>query len=262
MTDEPTKDAEAIVAITAYYGGPCSATVTMVPSMRRAINALDAHRRAQSASGLAEDARNVMEALKWALASARNLEWLDENTLGMLAYSTANDAIPLAESLAGKIEALERERGRLRDVIERDRTKTAEVISTARGVLASRAWLAEGRGSYEFDDEKYQEEFGAAITEILVALDPLRALAADWSDCPKDYRGARIDWKARAEAAESQLAKRDAEVGKLREALEDCKTTIEVIHDITPNSATIMIANESLRNARVALAPVAEKEAK
>ena len=293
---EPTKDAEAIVAITAYYGGPSwAATMTMVPFMRRAINALDAHRkavtdampwpdtypmpahgwtcfhcgetfttpgsardhfgcapcadpacrikvgeerglvralrraeeelarRAQPASGLADDARKIADALVFIKARtngiAERTQEFGSHDNACAAVKLAAATLPLAESLAGKIEDLERERGRLRDVIERDRTKTAEVISTAREVVASRAWLAEGRGSYAFDDETYQSEFGAAVTEMLAALDPLRALAADWSDCPKDFQGARIDWKARAEAAESQLAKRDAEIARLREAL-------------------------------------------
>lgn len=96
---------------------------------------------------------------------------------------------------------------RLRGVIERDRTKAAEIISRARSTVASRSWLAEGRGSYTYDDETYQSEFGEAIREMLEALEPLKVLAADWSDCPKDFRSARVDWKSRAEALE---AERDA----------------------------------------------------
>ena len=287
--DQPTKDAEAIAALAAYWSGEHNGDI---PQMRRAIAAVDAHRkavtdampwpdtypmpahgwtcfhcgetfttpgsardhfgcapcadpacrikvgeerglvralrrveeelarRAQPASGLADDARKIVEALVFIKARtngiAERTQEFGSHDNACAAVKLAAATLPLAESLAGKIEDLERERGRLRDVIERDRTKTAEVISTARGVLASRAWLAEGRGSYEFDDEKYQEEFGAAITEILVALDPLRALAADWSDCPKDYRGARIDWKARAEAAEAQLSALKAENADLK----------------------------------------------
>ena len=222
---------------------------------------------------IADDARKIVDALQ-PLAGLNVARLMTDGIkynfrIDAADIRHARAALPLAESLPGKIEELERERGRLRDVIERDRTKTAEVISSARGVLASRAWLAEGRGSYEFDDEKYQEEFGAAITEILVALDPLRALAADWSDCPKDYRGARIDWKARAEAAESQLAARDAELGRLRAVLklagEFCHSVDAAAEDLGGGFRPLATILKELgpavdAAARATLAPFPEKE--
>jgi hypothetical protein len=118
--------------------------------------------------------------------------------------------------LRADVERLTRERDRLQGVVERDRTKAAEIIATARAVVSRRSWLAEGRGSFSYDDEKYQEEFVAAITEMLEALQPLGVLAADWSDCPKDFQAARIDWKARAETAERKLV---MAVEKLKEIL-------------------------------------------
>jgi hypothetical protein len=201
-TTQPKTDAEAIVVDRAYRAA-LRKMVGPIDVMRAAINELDAHRRAQPTSGLADDARKIVEALHNISHVTVSDPW---KLTARMMQEIAREATPLAEALAGKIEALEADNSRLRGVIERDRTKTAEVISTARGVVASRAWLAEGRGSYAFDDEMYQSEFGAAVTEMLAALDPLRALAADWSDCPKDFQDARIDWKSRAEAAESQLA--------------------------------------------------------
>jgi alkanesulfonate monooxygenase SsuD/methylene tetrahydromethanopterin reductase-like flavin-dependent oxidoreductase (luciferase family) len=112
-----------------------------------------------------------------------------------------------------RCEQAEAEVDRLMGVVERDRTKTAESISTLRGIVAGRSWLGEGRGSYEWDDDKYQEEFRGMIAEFMSALDPLRSLAADWSDCPKDFHTARVDWKARTDALAGELAdaKRHAE---------------------------------------------------
>lgn len=113
---------------------------------------------------------------------------------------------PATLSLAGEGEKreredAERERDRLRDVIERDRTKTAEIIGGIRAVVGRWSWLGEGRGSYAWDDDRYQDEFRQMLDALKEATDPLRALAADWTDCPQDYQAARIDWKARAEAA-------------------------------------------------------------
>ena len=122
-----------------------------------------------------------------------------------------------------RAEAAEVEIERLSGVIERDRTKTAESIARLRTIVAGRSWLGEGRGNLAWDDDQYQEEFRGMIEEFMAALDPLKALAADWSDCPKDFQAARIDWKVRAEAAESARREAVVEAARLREALEDIK---------------------------------------
>lgn len=76
---------------------------------------------------------------------------------------------------------------RLRDTLDTERYKVAIGVAAIRKALDSRRWLSEpGRGSYAWDDERYQQEFGAAIDEINEALKPLRAIAGDWSDCPTD----------------------------------------------------------------------------
>lgn len=121
-----------------------------------------------------------------------------------------------AASLASKDAEIER----LKAVIERDRTKTAEILGATNGVVRKWSWLGEGRGCYEWDDDRYQDEFKQMIDALKDATDPMRALAADWSDCPKDYEGARINWKERAESAESRLTAALAALGEAREALE------------------------------------------
>lgn len=98
---------------------------------------------------------------------------------------------------------------RLRAVIERERSNVADGIAAMMAAIASRAWLGEpGRGSYAWDDERYQREFGAALEEIEAALEPLRRIATDWGDCPtkpEEIAAARIDWRARAEAAAARV---------------------------------------------------------
>ena len=115
------------------------------------------------------------------------------------------------------LDAAQVEIKRLQGVIERDRTKTAESIAALRGIVAGRSWLGEGRGNLAWDDDKYQEEFRGMIDEFMAALDPLKALAADWSDCPKDFHAARIDWKARAEKAEADRDKLRAALTTIRD---------------------------------------------
>lgn len=76
---------------------------------------------------------------------------------------------------------------RLQHVIDRDRYVAAACLGAIEKVLSSRAHLAEpGRGSYEWDDERYQQEFGLALDEIKEALWPLRRLAKDKTDCATD----------------------------------------------------------------------------
>lgn len=76
---------------------------------------------------------------------------------------------------------------RLRDLLDTERYKVAIGVQAIARAVQGRQWLSQpGRGSYTYDDERYQQEFGAALDEILEALKPLHAVAQDWSDCPRD----------------------------------------------------------------------------
>lgn len=75
---------------------------------------------------------------------------------------------------------------RLSYQLENDRTKVAEGVTAVIKAIKSRDWLTEGRGSYEWDDDKWHTEFAAAAQEILAAIEPLRKIAADWTGCPKN----------------------------------------------------------------------------
>ena len=153
------------------------------------------------------------------------VEQTDEEFIAEIAALAGNArAAPAAFTAAAPhiprlLEIIER----LSGVIERDRTKTAESIARLRAIVAGRSWLGEGRGNLAWDDDQYQEEFRGMIEEFMAALDPLKVLAADWSDCPKDFQAARIDWKAQAEAAEAAQREAIAEVARLREALETAR---------------------------------------
>lgn len=91
---------------------------------------------------------------------------------------------------------------------ERDRSRVADALNAITDEVARRSWLCSSRGSYEWDDERYQQEFSQALDAIGAATDKLKAVAGDWSHSPMSddaIQIARIDWKARAEAAEAQL---------------------------------------------------------
>lgn len=93
---------------------------------------------------------------------------------------------------------------------ERDRSIVIDAYNAISDTIARRSWLLTSRGSYEWDDERYQLEFGAALEEIEESLKVLNRIGINWDDCPKDnesIQNARIDWRARAEAAETALRK-------------------------------------------------------
>lgn len=82
-------------------------------------------------------------------------------------------------------EELKAEIKRLQYVIENDRSKVAEILSELNTILGGCAWLAgPSRGPYAWDDQEYQKEFGNALHRITKVIEPLRCIAADWSDCP------------------------------------------------------------------------------
>jgi hypothetical protein len=71
--------------------------------------------------------------------------------------------------------------------LERDRSIVAVGVERVTKAIEGRAWLREaGRGSYAYNDDRYQQEFGGALDEIEVALAPLRKVARDWSNCSTD----------------------------------------------------------------------------
>lgn len=93
--------------------------------------------------------------------------------------------------------------------IEHDRTSLCSPIAAMRKALQSREWLRLGRGSYEWNDDRWRDEFAEACNEIYAAIEPLQKVASDWTHCSRDGKSvesARINWKARSEIAESELA--------------------------------------------------------
>lgn len=70
--------------------------------------------------------------------------------------------------------------------LERDRSKVAECVTAMKSALHNYSWLIEGRGSYEWDDDRWHDEFRHACDNIAQALGPLIRIAADWSNCPSE----------------------------------------------------------------------------
>lgn len=108
-------------------------------------------------------------------------------------------ATQLREALHAQAEA----ETRASHALERDRTRVAEGVVAVKRVLEGYSWLTEGRGPYAHDDDRWRDEFGNAIREIGEALEPLRLIGRDLTDCPTlwaDVQAARKGLAALAQA--------------------------------------------------------------
>lgn len=57
---------------------------------------------------------------------------------------------------------------RVRDLINRDKTGLAQAIDEMVKEAQGRLWIVEGRGSYEWDDERYRKEAGLALRAVVM----------------------------------------------------------------------------------------------
>jgi len=74
----------------------------------------------------------------------------------------------------------------LREALEQDRATVATGINAIKEALRRREWLRLGRGSYEWDDDRWKDEFGVVFDDVIEAMQPLRQVAANWQYCSSD----------------------------------------------------------------------------
>ena len=106
------------------------------------------------------------------------------------------------EELEAHLIKVKAERDEARAALEHDRSKVIQACNEFNEAFQRREWLLTTRGPYEWDDERYREEFGEAIKELEVPIAVLQKIGVDWSNCPTDHdeiMSARIEWKAHAE---------------------------------------------------------------
>lgn len=129
-------------------------------------------------------------------------------------------------ALRAELATVKAELDAAQGAIESDRTKLAGILTALDRCLGSRFWLTEGRGSYEWDDDRYREEFKFAVGEILEALKPLRSMAADWSNSPRtavEIAAARVDLLQKVQQLTADRDALAASNAELRTALENCR---------------------------------------
>lgn len=122
--------------------------------------------------GHISDAADELKKLRAKLAAAEAER--DRHVLDVLVPLRHDRDHALAES-ARLREALQYARDRLR----RDKTGLAVALDRIRQEVAGRSWITEGRGPYEWDDDRYKEEAGDALRTVLsIAKDALAASGA------------------------------------------------------------------------------------
>lgn len=74
---------------------------------------------------------------------------------------------------------------------ERDRATLHKIVRQIDDEITGRMWLLEGRGCYEWDDDRYRQEFGWAVNALQAKLEPLRKIAGDLTDSPTTSEAVR-----------------------------------------------------------------------
>lgn len=119
--------------------------------------------------------------------------------------------------------ALVQERDNALMANERDRRALWGIVRAIDEEITGRMWIIEGRGPYEWDDDRYRQEFGWAVKAVQAKLEPLKKIAHDLKDSPATEAG--VDVVRKLESAERQ----NAALLKIVEAVESAPT--ECPHD-------------------------------
>ncbi|NEI71068.1 hypothetical protein GR212_15925 [Rhizobium lusitanum] len=102
---------------------------------------------------------------------------------------------------------------------ERDRSTVCDQVNIIKDEIARRSWLCSSRGSYEWDDERYQQEFSAALEVIGSAVEKLSSIASDWSHCPET--------DAEIQAARASSPTPASDIANLQERLMEAENIIK-----------------------------------
>lgn len=139
-----------------------------------------------------------------------SLTWAEKR---LLDYAHA-DIPALLASIASAEERAEKAEAAL----QRDRSTVATEVTAMREAMERRQWLLDpGRGSYEWDDDRYRDEFRQALEEITTPIDRLRVIASDWANCPTsaDKIKAARSTEAERDTLRARVAELEADAARL-----------------------------------------------
>ncbi len=132
----------------------------------------------------------------------------------------------------------------LMHVIDRDRYVVAHGVVAVENEIRGREWLLTGRGPYEWDDDDYRKEFGDALEAIRDAMEPLRKVGWDKSDCTRITERVIAAKEAAAEMLKRPIGPReminadlfgdprDKQIEALIEQLREAREALKVLCDL------------------------------
>ena len=176
-------------------------------------------KRGDDRAGWIEDARYFSRAQQAASALGEALEHVEALKKELFIKHAWKQQAAQAEATAKAIG----------EQLEADRSAVSDGVTAITKAINSRFWLTEGRGSYEWDDERYRDEFGAAVKEIQAALEPLARIAMDWAGCPRnsdEVAQARIDLKAVVETLKWAIKAKDKQLAEFSDALMETRLKV------------------------------------
>lgn len=103
-------------------------------------------------------------------------------------YDLSADDRKVLRDAGDLIDQLTRERDEARAALEHDRSIVIGAVNSFKEAFARRSWLLDGRGPYEWDDDRYRDEFHAAYDELAAPIEALCKVGRDWSNCPQEPR--------------------------------------------------------------------------
>lgn len=142
----------------------------------------------------------------------------------MESSSYPRTGVRLVHDLLSALEAERKERDEARQALENDATDLWRVTNAIRDVIANRDWVTEGRGSYEWDDDRYRDEARLAFDEVRTLIAGVQPPAARRFFEIVGHEPAPLQkLRERAEAAEASLEAVQRMAQTWRSEAEDCK---------------------------------------
>ena len=148
------------------------------------------------------------------------------------------------ESLRADLSRVKARTEELADALHIDRTGLAAALNRVVDVVKGRLWVTEGRGAYEWDDDRYREEAGSALREAMgIAIQALRdsgtvanvALNGKEPKPEGERLRARIaELEEKLQTATDKLAQVEGERTMLATGIGDALIAAKIIRDDVP----------------------------
>jgi ABC-type transporter Mla MlaB component len=130
---------------------------------------------------------------------------LEEQLFSVCGLLSTNECKKYISTIEKKLASAQTEIKNLKDVLHIDRSGLASAIEKIQKIAASYSWVAEGRGSYSYDDAEYQKEAGRMVDEITSFCEKVLTESGNIAHAECCGRGVKINWKEKAISAQAAV---------------------------------------------------------